>query len=185
MNSFWSFSGAICCQRSESILSQVMACCLMAPSHYLNQCWLITKERLMPFIWGQCLLKSQPSVTKISLKTRFLKFHSNLPGGNELKLYHGVYDILSYLATLEMMLCPVGTMNPNLNGEDVDTDCVPCTAGAYCLEGVASPNGLCETGCYCPTDLPNPYGLNPPLIGSYGPRQVCEGVILCEYWSHP
>ena len=27
-------------------LVQVMACCLMAPSHYLNQCWLIiTKEQ--------------------------------------------------------------------------------------------------------------------------------------------
>ena len=26
---------------SWSILVQVMACCLMVPSHYLNQCWLI------------------------------------------------------------------------------------------------------------------------------------------------
>ena len=26
-----------------STLVQVMACCLMAPSHYLNQCWLIIK----------------------------------------------------------------------------------------------------------------------------------------------
>ena len=28
-------------QGSSSTLAQVMACCLMAPSHYLNQCWLI------------------------------------------------------------------------------------------------------------------------------------------------
>ena len=28
--------------RSGSTLSQVMACCLTAPSHYLNQCWLIS-----------------------------------------------------------------------------------------------------------------------------------------------
>ena len=27
-------------QRSGSTLAQVMVCCLMAPSHYLNQCWL-------------------------------------------------------------------------------------------------------------------------------------------------
>ena len=26
--------------RSGSLLAQVMVCCLMAPSHYLNQCWL-------------------------------------------------------------------------------------------------------------------------------------------------
>ena len=28
-------------QRYGSTLAQVMACCLTAPSHYLNQCWLI------------------------------------------------------------------------------------------------------------------------------------------------
>ena len=29
---------------SRSKLAQVMACCLTAPSHYLNQCWLIISE---------------------------------------------------------------------------------------------------------------------------------------------
>ena len=31
-------------QRSGSTLAQVMACCLTAPRHYLNQCWLIISE---------------------------------------------------------------------------------------------------------------------------------------------
>ena len=30
--------------RSGSTLAQVMACCLTAPSHYLNQCWLIISD---------------------------------------------------------------------------------------------------------------------------------------------
>ena len=30
--------------RSPSTLAQVMACCLTAPSHYLNQCWLIISK---------------------------------------------------------------------------------------------------------------------------------------------
>ena len=34
-------SDAIWRQRTRSTLAQVMACCLPAPSHYLNQCWLI------------------------------------------------------------------------------------------------------------------------------------------------
>ena len=34
-------SDAIWHWRSWSTLVQVMACCLTAPSHYLNQCWLI------------------------------------------------------------------------------------------------------------------------------------------------
>ena len=35
---------------SQSTLAQVMACCLTAPSHYLNQCWLIISEVLWYFI---------------------------------------------------------------------------------------------------------------------------------------
>ena len=31
--------------RSGSTLAQVMACCLKAPSHYLNQCWLIINSQ--------------------------------------------------------------------------------------------------------------------------------------------
>ena len=37
-------SDAIWCWRSWSTLVQVMACCLTAPSHYLNQCWLIISK---------------------------------------------------------------------------------------------------------------------------------------------
>ena len=42
MNSLWS-NGAIWWHRSGWTLAQEMACCLTAPSHYLNQCWLIIK----------------------------------------------------------------------------------------------------------------------------------------------
>ena len=37
-------SDAIWRQRYGSTLAQVMACCLTAPSHYLNQCWLIISK---------------------------------------------------------------------------------------------------------------------------------------------
>ena len=39
-------SDAIWRWRSWSTLVQVMACCLTAPSHYLNQCWLIISKVL-------------------------------------------------------------------------------------------------------------------------------------------
>ena len=45
VNSLWQ-SDAIWRHRSGSILAQVMAFCLMAPSHYLNQCWLLIGEVL-------------------------------------------------------------------------------------------------------------------------------------------
>ena len=42
-NSLWP-SDAIWEHRTGSTMAQVMACCLTAPSHYLNQCWLIISE---------------------------------------------------------------------------------------------------------------------------------------------
>ena len=54
-----------------------MAICLMAPSHYLNQNWLgISKIQ-----WHSSEI-SKPSITKVSLKSTSIKFHSNLPGAN-------------------------------------------------------------------------------------------------------
>ena len=43
ISSLWS-SDAIWRHRTWSTLTQVMACCLTAPSHYLNQSWLIISK---------------------------------------------------------------------------------------------------------------------------------------------
>ena len=45
VNSLWP-SDVIWQQGSRSTLAQVMACCLPAPSHYLNQCWVLISEVL-------------------------------------------------------------------------------------------------------------------------------------------
>ena len=42
-------SEAIWQHRSWSTLPQVMGCCLMATSHYVNQCWLIISDYLAGF----------------------------------------------------------------------------------------------------------------------------------------
>ena len=81
-NSLWP-SDTIWRQRSGSTLAQVMDCCLTAPSHYLNQCWLIISE-VQRHSLGQfhkrCLNhQSLKSVWKLRLK-----FQSNFPGANEL-----------------------------------------------------------------------------------------------------
>ena len=46
VDSLW-FSVMIWWPRSGSTLVQVMACCLMAPSHYLKQCWLTSKADMI------------------------------------------------------------------------------------------------------------------------------------------
>ena len=77
--------------RSGSTLTQVMACCLTAPSHYLNQFGLIISEVQVTFILGQFHKRSlKPSIIKIHLKIIYLKFHSNFPGANELNTKHNV-----------------------------------------------------------------------------------------------
>ena len=65
-----------------STLAQVMACCLMAASHYLNQCWLIFVESSVTFIRGQFHKRhlSHKSL-KISLKNTSLKFRFESPRG--------------------------------------------------------------------------------------------------------
>ena len=52
VNSLWP-SDAILRPKSGSTLAQVMARCLTAPSHYLNQCWLNHQWSPVTFIIGQ------------------------------------------------------------------------------------------------------------------------------------
>ena len=56
-----------------------MACCLTAPSHYLNQCWLLISE-VQWHIREISQEMPQPSIIKIHLKITYLKFHSNSSG---------------------------------------------------------------------------------------------------------
>ena len=68
--------------RCESTVAQIMACCLMAQSHYLNWCWLIIST--VHWLRAVSLEICQPSTIKINLKITQLKCTSNLPGDNEL-----------------------------------------------------------------------------------------------------
>ena len=65
INSLWP-SDAIWRHISGSTLIQVMACCLTAPSHYLNQCWVIISTDQWLYLRATSQEIPQPSVTKIS-----------------------------------------------------------------------------------------------------------------------
>ena len=82
-----------------------MACCLMTPSHYLNQCWLIISHPT-DIDWRAVSRKiPQPSITKICLKITYLKFQSNLPGSNELKVVYGYFRPWRCLRTVFCVIC--------------------------------------------------------------------------------
>ena len=66
--------------RSGSQLAQVMACCLMAPNHYLNQCWL-NISCIHPRAISQKMCKI--CWQKFSFKIWVLKIIMHLPGDSE------------------------------------------------------------------------------------------------------
>ena len=83
--------------RSGSTLIQVMACCLTAPSHYLNQCWLIISKAQWHSYRRIAQEIPQSSSTKISLKFTDAKFHQDLPEVNELKYFiHAVTETILF-----------------------------------------------------------------------------------------
>ena len=86
INSLWP-SDAIWRQKSVSTLAQVMACCLTAPSHYMNQCWFITSKVQWCSSEGTYTWDITTISTKISFKIIFLRFYWNLRGTNELSFY--------------------------------------------------------------------------------------------------
>ena len=58
INSLWP-NDAIWRHGTGSTLAQVMACCLMAPSHYLSQCWLIISKVLCHSLEGIIMRRSE------------------------------------------------------------------------------------------------------------------------------
>ena len=67
INSLWP-SDSIKWQRIKSILPHAMACCLAAPSHYLNQCCLITNKVQYHSSEGNFMRDTTAINDKVSLK---------------------------------------------------------------------------------------------------------------------
>ena len=91
--------------RSGSTLAQVMACCLMATSHYLNQCWLIINE-----FCGIHMRAFFKEILKIS------KILPHFPGANKLnsnftncpcQVVQSFSKILHRMYSVTVMICPI------------------------------------------------------------------------------
>ena len=95
---------------TKSTLTQVMAWCLMAPSHCLNQKYRLT---ICKIHWlssdGNFTMIPQPSITKIGLIINHPKFHSDLPGTNELISYLRLAHSARWFLMTGGAQCQVGT----------------------------------------------------------------------------
>ena len=70
---------AIWRQRSSSTLAQVMACCLTAPSHYLNQSWLINTKILRHSSEGIIMKRMEDTYKQNKNEIWIFKFASRSP----------------------------------------------------------------------------------------------------------
>ena len=77
--------------KSGSTLAQVMACCLTAPIHYINQCWLINKVQ-----WHSSQCNFTRDASAIShwnyLENHLSKFLFKSPWDQWLNTYHSVFE---------------------------------------------------------------------------------------------
>ena len=73
---FNSLRGSDCIwqHKSGSVMIWLMVYCLVALSHYLNQCWYITTDVLSPSCEGDCKLSGQNNVLSKYCKKFFLKY---------------------------------------------------------------------------------------------------------------
>ena len=84
-NSSWPSDG-IWWHESKSPLVQVMACCLTAPSHYLNQCWLIISEVMWHSHDGQFHVTCSKYLSLIWVRKSLIKdIQWHFPWANELR----------------------------------------------------------------------------------------------------
>ena len=104
VNSLWP-SDAIWWQGSGSTLAQVMACCLMAPSHYLSQCWLIISEVMWYSHVGNFTGNAPDINNKNVLQNYTIEIISMSPyfsGSSELKIICVDFDPLSVNPTTDV-----------------------------------------------------------------------------------
>ena len=107
---------AIWRHRSGSTVAQVMACCLTAPSHYLNQCWLIIKGFCGIFLRTFSQETPPPSIIKIRLNITYIKLDLNVPGANEFKKFSSTrVNVWSGSTVAQVMACCLTAPSHYLN----------------------------------------------------------------------
>ena len=92
--------------RTGSTKAQVMACCLTAPSHYLNQCWLLISDVSWHSSENNVTVSSQAIILHNNFENDVLKIPATSPRGQWVKptttsprsqwvntAHHGIFTI--------------------------------------------------------------------------------------------
>ena len=102
-NSLWP-SDTIWRHRTWSTLAQVMACCLSAPGHYLNQCWLIISKIQSYSSWYH-FTKDTSAINQWNQFANYLsKFPFKSPRDQWFKWPMRYHEILHHLELLSPLI---------------------------------------------------------------------------------
>ena len=110
-NSWWP-GDATWRRGTRSTLAQVMACCLTAPSHYLNQCWLMIRE--VPWHSSGCIIirRSEETNQWNKIESCSFKMASRSPRGQWVNSM-GTRTLRSLIATWLLWNFTAVTVNAN------------------------------------------------------------------------
>ena len=81
-------------KEAEMNLLMLWSCCLTAPSHYLNQCWLLISEVLWHSHESNFTVSTQTTLLYYEFESILLKLLPHLPVAKELS-----FDGISYIVT--------------------------------------------------------------------------------------
>ena len=105
---------------SGSKLAQVMAWCLMAPSHYQNQCWLIIRDILWHSPENNFIMSAQANILWNDFKYCSFNITASSSRGQwvnqilfSLLIILNKNHLFQYMGAIWPILCPC-TLNPNL-----------------------------------------------------------------------
>ena len=84
--------GTIWWQRSRSALAQVMACCLIAPSHYRNQYWFIISKDLWQ-LPDRNFTRETPVINRLSYLLEKLLLCNAILSSHGSKFKVGLWDL--------------------------------------------------------------------------------------------
>ena len=95
--------------RYGSILAQVMACCLMAPSHYLNQCWhIIRLSKVQSHSSGNHFTQDTSAINHWNQFENYLsKFLSKSPRGQWVNSFWPIDTIWHHISWSTLVCCQV------------------------------------------------------------------------------
>ena len=163
----------MCWHRSGSTMTKVMACCLMAPSHYLNQCWYIISRVMCHSPKGN----NSRNAHEINHHNSLEIYTSNI----KVTSPRGQWVNISYKGLLQPWVCWTKDLWSEKSLSFMNIEITTCSFKITVLACILAPNGawpLAGTMLTCCKNKVNT--LRPRQNGRHFPDNIFKCIFLFE-----